>query len=262
MKTGTRNVDRRCVTRTAALLMTLTIVGCISRSMRIQQKGLTCVDAQRVAAAAVRRLSYTINTVTRPTPGTPGMITASRDSGGSTQSLVVQVFCTAMGAEIEATTDQEGLAAITFPSEFQRSFEAAAAVKAPPRAAAETGLDVLVTPERDGGTLGVSPGDAFLVVSVRITNHTPRTYGFRVDDLVLQTSDGARATHLKVADLTAHFDATDAETLRQKVLRDRDLAPNDTLTGFLYFPFKSYARARVVLTDRSSDEPEGFSIEF
>jgi hypothetical protein len=53
-----------------------------------------------------------------------------------------------------------------------------------------------------------------------------------------------------------------AATLRQKALHDSDIASTATLTGFLFLPFNSYARARVELIDKQSDEAEGFSIEF
>ncbi|HVO22810.1 MAG TPA: hypothetical protein VMW56_04200 [Candidatus Margulisiibacteriota bacterium] len=35
---------------------------------------------------------------------------------------------------------------------------------------------------------------------------------------------------------------------------------NATLTGWLFFPFNSYVRARVELIDKQTDETEGFSI--
>ncbi|HUI26528.1 MAG TPA: hypothetical protein VL403_10630, partial [Candidatus Kryptonia bacterium] len=87
--------------------------GCVARYVRVQENGLTCAEAQRVAIAAVRRMSYTIDSVTKPTPGSPGVITASRSAGTAIQSLVVQVFCTSLGAEIEAQTDQGGVAQLS-----------------------------------------------------------------------------------------------------------------------------------------------------
>ena len=51
------------------------------------------------------------------------------------------------------------------------------------------------------------------------------------------------------------------ENERVRVLDSR-IKPGETVSGFLLFPFKSFVRARVVLIDRASDEPEGFSIEF
>ena len=238
--------------------------GCGARYVRIAQEGLTCVEAQQIAIDAVRHLGYTIGTATKPTPGAPGLITASRQEGTSTHGLLVQIFCTTLGAEVEAKTEQGGLAELNFPSEFRRSFTAAAAVRPPPRAAAESGLDVLLTPERtDGVDLGVDLKNAgVLPVSVRISNRTERAYRFRVKDIVLQTTDGQQAKALKAEDVHPPTGSASTESLRQRLLSDRDVGPNETLTGFLLFPFQSYTRARIELIDRASDEPEGFSIEF
>lgn len=221
---------------------------------------MTCTDAQKAAIAAVRRMNYTVETVTKPAPGTPGIVTAAREELGKRQGLVVQVFCTALGAEVEAKSDQGGLAQLTFPEEFRQSFEAAAKAQPPPRPAAESGLDVLLTPERSGS--GIDVGTGLLPVSVRITNHTPRAYHFSADDVVLYAQSGDRVAPVSNRDLATQLDAARLEALRAKLVSDRDVGPNETLVGYLVFPFQTYVRARVVLTDRVSDEPEGFSIEF
>jgi hypothetical protein len=97
---------------------------------------------------------------------------------------------------------------------------------------------------------------------VRISNRSARVYAFRVKDVVLKTEDGGRARPLGFQDIGAQLSPVDADRLQQKALTDRDIQAGETMTGFLFFPFKAYVRARVVLTDRASDEPEGFSIEF
>ena len=256
--------DRRvadCVQR-AAFVALLLCAGCAGRYVRIEQKGLTCADAYQIAITAVRKMGYTIDQATKPAPSVPGMITASHEEGSNKQSMLVQVFCTSLGAEVEAKTEQGGLTQRSFPQEFKRTFEAAAAERPPVRAAPASGLDVLLAPER-GDALGVDLSDAgVLPVSVRITNHTPRVYRFTVKDVVLQTVDGERVTPSALAGVAAKVPAVAADTLRPKVLSDRDIKPGEVVSGFLLFPFKSYARARVVLIDRASDEPEGFSIEF
>lgn len=252
------------VRRLFGVLAALACCGCAARYVRMAEEGMTCVEAQQIAIDAVRRLGYTISTATKPTPGAPGVITASRQEGTSTHGLLVQIFCTTLGSEVEAKTEQGGLAELNFPTEFKRSFTAAAAVRPPPRAPAASGLDVLITPERgtspdlgaDLSRMGVLP------VSVRISNRSSRAYGFRVRDVVLRTADGERAHPLKLEDLARQNGAAVPDGLRQKLLGDRDVQPNETVTGFLLFPFKSYVRARIELTDRDSDEPEGFSIEF
>lgn len=236
----------------------------MARYIRMDEKGLTCAEAYQIAIGAVRRMNYTIDTSTKPTPGAPGVITATHTEGTATRGLMVQVFCTTMGASVEAKTEQGGLADLNFPAEFRRSFETAAANRAPLRQPAESGLDVLLTPER-GNTpeLGVDvSGIGVLPVHVLISNRSTRVYAFRVKDVVLKTEDGGRARPLRLQDISAQLSPVDADRLQQKALADRDIQAGETMTGFLFFPFKAYARARVVLTDRASDEPEGFSIEF
>jgi len=243
----------------------LLLSGCVARHVTLSEKGLTCAEAQRVAVDTVRRMGYTISETTKATPGTPGVIVASRTDGTSTRGLMVSVACTTLGAEVEAKSDQTGLSDLNFASEFRRTFEAATANRPPPRPPAASGVDVLLTPERASSfaDLGVDLSAAgVLPVSVRITNHTARTYRFGVKGVRLQTATGERVAPLGNDGLTSQIGADAAATLRQKVLHDSDIAPNATLTGFLFFPFNSYARARVELIDKQSDEAEGFSIEF
>ena len=239
--------------------------GCVARHITLSEKGLTCADAQRIAIDTVRRMGYTISETTKATPGAPGVVIASLTEGTSTRGLMVSVACTTLGAEVEAKSDQTGLTDLNFSSEFRRNFEAATVNRPPPRPPATSGVDVLLTPERGGSVadLGVDLSAAgVLPVSVRITNHTPRTYRFQVKGVRLQTASGERVAPLGTDGLTSHVGADAAAALRQKALHDGDIAPDATLTGLLFFPFNSYASARVELIDKQSDEAEGFSIEF
>lgn len=245
--------------------MALLWTGCIARHIRMEEKGLTCGDAHRIAMQAVARMGYTVTEATRPATGVPGIIVASRQEGTNKRALMVSVMCTGQGAEIEAKPESGGVANVNFPAEFRRSFTAAAANQAPPRPPAERGLDVLLAPERDGGRaqLGVDLSSAgVLPVSVRITNHTARTYGFSASAVSLQTSAGARIAPLTMTDLAKKLGAAEAQSMRPKILEQTSVAPDQTLSGFLLFPFDAYTRARVDLTDRASDEAEGFAIEF
>jgi hypothetical protein len=247
----------------SGVALALLCSGCIARYVRIADPGLTCVEAHRVAIEAVRRMGYTVTEATKAAPGFPGMIVAARETGTRTEGLLVRVFCTVQGAEVEAKTDQGGFAQLSINNEFRHSFEAAAANRAPPRPAAASGVDVLITPERGSelSALGLDLS-AVLPVSVRITNRTARVYDFRAAGVRLQTAEGERVAPLAVADFAAHLPAEAAQSLRDKVLTDRDIAPDATLTGLLLFPLKSYTRARIELIDRASNETEGFAIEF
>jgi len=239
--------------------------GCVARHITLSEKGLTCAEAQHVAIDTVRRMGYTISEVTNATPGSPGVIVASQTEGTNTRGLMVSVMCTTLGAQVEAKSNQTGLSDLNFASEFRRNFEYVTVNRPPPRPPAESGVDVLLTPERSSSfaDLGVDlETAAILPVSVRITNHTPREYRFRVKDVRLQTAAGDRVAALGSDALAAKVGADAGTALRQKTLHDQDIKPNETLSGVLFFPFNSYARARVELIDKQSDEAEGFSIEF
>ncbi len=237
--------------------------GCVARYARIQEKGMTCVEAQHVAVETVRRMNYTISEAMKPSPNAPGLIVAVRQDGSTKRSMMVSVFCTSQGAEIEAKTEGGAVAQLSFPSEFRRSFEVAAANQGPPRKAAETGVDVLLTPGQAGADIGVDwTSLGVLPVSIRITNQTTRAYRFESNRVELRTASGERAVPLSVGGLTHNLTPEQAAKLRQMVVGDRDIAAHETLAGLLLFPFNAYARARVELVDRLSEESEGFSIEF
>jgi len=246
-----------------ALLLAL-CSACIARHISLSEKGLTCADAERIAIDTVRRMGYTITETTKPTPGSPGMIIGTRMEGINTHGLMVTVACSTLGAEVEAKSDQTGLSDLNFASEFRRNFEAATTSRPPPRPPAQSGVDVLLTPERgsnvadiavDLGTAGILP------VSIRITNHTPRAYRFQVKGVRLQTAAGARIAALGNDALSAQVGSDTAAALRQKTVHDQEIKPNETLTGLLFFPFNSYTSARVELIDQQSGEGEGFAIE-
>ena len=245
----------------SAFSLPLLLYGCVARHVTLSEKGLTCAEAQRLAIDTVRRMGYTITESTNATPGTPGVIVGSRTEGTDTRGVMVSVACTTLGAEVEAKSDQTGLTDLNFSSEFRRNFEAATVNRPPPRPAAESGVDVLLTPERGGGFGDLSTA-GILPVSVRITNHTPRAYRFQVKGVRLQTSNGERVGALGSDALAKQLGSETAGTLQKKSVHDEDVKPNETLTGLLFFPFNSYTRARVELIDKQSGEAEGFALEF
>lgn len=256
---------RRGFSPAAVALLLVLCSACIARHISLSEKGLTCVDAERIAIDTVRRMGYTITETTKATPGSPGLIIGTRTQGIDTHGLMVTVACTTLGAEVEAKSDQTGLSDLNFASDFRRNFEAATTSRPPPRPPAQSGVDVLLTPERGSSVAdgGVDLGAAgVLPVSVRITNHTPRAYRFQVKGVRLQTAAGERVAALGNDALTAQVGSDAAAALRQKAVHDQDIKPNETLTGLLFFPFNSYNSARVELIDKQSGEAEGFAIEF
>jgi hypothetical protein len=245
------------------LLALAVCAGCIARHVAVSEKGMTCTAAQTVAFDAIRRMGYAVTESTRATPGSPGLIIAARSEGGGTRRLVVTVSCSMMGAELAAESDA-GLAAFDETRTFARSVEAAKMNRPPPRPPSATGVDVLLIPEPttvfadrgiDLGPTGVTP------VRIRITNRTTRQYRFHRRDVVLRTEDGRRVRPLTDDDLSARVGPA-AVTLQPDTLQDRPVAPDATVSGFLFFPFDAYVGARVELVDPDSDEAEGFSIDF
>ena len=262
-RAATRPSTLACLRRLAAALVLVAASGCAARYVRLEEKGLTCIEAQHIAMQAVARMGYTISETTKATPTAPGIIVGSREEGLDKHGIFVQVFCTTQGAEVEAKSDQGGLTELSFANDFRRSFESVSANRLPPRPAAENGVDVLLTQEHavagidaDLTTLGILP------ISVRITNHTTRDYRFRAAGVLLQTDGGERVAHLSVAKVTTQLATNAAAAVHKQALEEGTIAPNETLTGLLFFPFKAYARARVELIDRASNETEGFTIEF
>jgi hypothetical protein len=237
---------------------------CTARYVRIEEKGMTCAEAQQVAINAVRKMGYTIRESTKPTPGAPGIITGERSVGSNTHGVLVQIFCTTIGAQIEAQAEGGAIENMTFRNDFQQAFETAAAVKAPVRKVAESGVDVMVTTERPNhNELGIDlTGTGLLPVSIRITNHTPRRYRFQGKDVLLQQADGTRVPALPRQQVLSKVAAADSAAVDAKLLKDGELKPNDTVAGYLFFPFAGYTRARVTLEDIESQEEEGFAIEF
>jgi hypothetical protein len=259
-----RILRRSLSSATFGLLLVL-CSACVARHILLSEKGLTCTDAERIAIDTVRRMGYSITDTTKATPGSPGMIIGTRTEGVDTHGLMVTVACTTLGAAVEAKSDQTGLSDLNFASEFRRNFEAATTSRPPPRPPAQSGVDVLLTPERGSNVAdsGVDLGAAgILPVSVRITNHTPRAYRFQVKGVQLQTAAGDRVAALGSDALAAQIGSDAAAAVRQKSVHDQDIKPNEALTGLLFFPFNSYSSARVELIDKHSGEGEGFAIDF
>ena len=66
---------------------------------------MTCTEAQHVAIGAVQKMGYTIKESTKPAPGAPGLITGERNLGTNVHHVLVQIFCTAIGAQVDAKVE-------------------------------------------------------------------------------------------------------------------------------------------------------------
>ena len=240
-------------------------ISCAGRQVQMSQKGMTCTEAENVAIAAVKKMGYHIKETTKPSASAPGKVQGEREiATGNVHRVLVLVACTPLGAEVEAKVEAGPLDEPNFAKEFKDSFNAAAEVRRPAREAAPNAVDVLVVPERAaGGDLGVDLSETGLMpVFLRITNHSPRRYGFKVSKVLLQQTGGGRIHALSAAEVAAKAPPALIETLRAKLVKEGDLKPGEALSGYLFFPFGGYSNARVTLEDIESKEDEGFFIEF
>lgn len=238
--------------------------GGFGHQAHVDQKGITCTDAQQVAIAAVQKMGYVIKEVKKPSPSVPGTVSGVRQmTETNVHRILVKVRCTTDGADVEANVEGGPIDNLSFSSDFEKAYEKAVEVRRPVRDIAEAGVDVLVAPERaNNPALGVDlTGTGVLPVSVRITNRTQRRYRFKAVDVVLQQADGERVNVFTKADVASRVPAATATALSGRWIKDGELNPGDSVSGYLFFPFGGYAKARVTLLDIDADEEEGFSIE-
>lgn len=238
--------------------------GCAGRYVRMEQKGMTCTQALQSATGAIQKMGYTITGTAPPAPGNPGMVTGERVLAANVHRILVQVFCTSLGAEVAASVEGGLIDHLNFQSDFRAAFNEVAQARPPIRKIASVGVDVLVIPDRvTGNDLGIDfSGTGVLPVKVQIANNTTRSYRFESADLVLQQADGQRVHPFTLTELAARVSLPVADTGRLPSLQGGILAPQQTVSGYLYYPFGGYVRARFSLTDLESEETEGFWIEF
>lgn len=241
------------------------ISGCGARLVKFNERGVTCTEAQSLAITAVQKMGYTIGETRKPLPGLPGMIRASRTVGTEKKGMFVQVFCTRLGAEVEAQTEKGGALELSFGTDFRRAYETARAAKPAERASAGEGLDVVVRLEHGGGSAMLAvdlTNQGVLPVHVRISNRTSRAYRFKVKQVLLQTTAGERVKPLSDENIVKGLSEEQARLVREKVLGDSEIAPQGIVDGLLFYPMQPYTKARVTLKDTADGEPEGFSINF
>lgn len=259
----------------AALLFA---AGCASLAVsRVEQPGMPCSQATRVAQGALVRMGYTVDKVVPAKPGAPGEVTGHGETGwapatpqaGKTYAVQVRIDCSDRGSELVARTAEP----LTERAGFRWSFANAVADLAQqkterPRVSHQPSDGVHIVVEPRWGRRAIEeleadlPSSGFSPVWVEIANRTDRTYGFRYEQVKLITQEGEPVEPLPIADVTAKLGTTMQDRLRNEMIEQGDIPPRATIQGFLYFPASAYRRARVVLIDRATDEPEGFSVEY
>lgn len=247
---------------------------CPQRTATVRQTAMSCGELNQVAAAAVRRMGYTIETFAPASAESPGKITGKRhDYYDSRFDITVDLACSTAEAVATAVSTVGCAGQINFPNEFQASFQASTVKKVGPSMLTEeerTGLRIVLEPLRDGDSaLGVPLAAADLMpVKVTIHNRTGREYRLDDDSVSMTTQDGKRVAPLtaaeaakRVAEAKPGQATAAAAELAAKALGTGVLEANETREGYLYVPRQAYKRATVRLVDLEADEPEGFAIE-
>jgi hypothetical protein len=252
------------------------------RPAHVSEPMLTCAQATRAAREALARMGYAIGAVEAARPGVPGKVVGKVDSGwapanvdsGDVHQVVVTIQCSDRGSEFDAVTDEGFATQLTFSQRFSEALKENADRKVvQPRLSDEPppGLELMVEPLRGPASesaFGLDlPGAGVTPVKVAIVNRSPRRYRFRRSGVKLVTEEGTRAKPLTPAAAAQRAvkggnPGEAAVLLQQKTIADAEIPPGGSLSGYLYFDAAAYRRARVVLTDVASDEPEGFSVEF
>jgi len=226
-------------------------------------------------------MGYTITAVESARADKPGKVVGSRETGwapaapqaGDVHSATVSVTCSDRGAEFDAVTDEGMGTQLNFPKRFAAALKDRVNVK-PVRAvkndAPAQGLVITVEPKRSAAAVSEFgrdlPGAGVTPVKVEIINRSTRRYGFERSQVKLITVQGSQETHLPSSAAASRgssgADAELAAVLAKKEIPDAEIQPGASLGGYLYFKAAAYQRARVVLTDSESGDPEGFSVDF
>ena len=276
-----------------ALLALLAACTAPIRQYDITNQPLTCAEGNDDAYRTLQAMGFTLTGFDPATPSRAGVMHATRQDRGATQSVTVRITCHGQAVDIDASEDGRILGAIDFKRAFYLAFSGTASQQAIRAAGAraeaerpleekhQKGLQVLVQPVRglaskldfnlDLAAVGILP------VQISITNATPRNYKLDTADIVVVRRDGARVPPLSLASAASQAAAAPAgggseaaapsaaeirERLQSHLLASRSIAPNESVQGYLYFPLAEYVKSRVTLEDTQSEESEGFVVEF
>lgn len=226
-------------------------------------------------------MGYTVTDVKRATAGEPGLVVGVRELGfaaadpvaAGQNTMKVRVTCSDAGSSFEAISDEGGLSQLSFPSRFSSVVDKEISTKTvrQTRPAEEArGLIVKMEPARPTDSIQVFgvdlPSAGVTPVKVEINNRSDRRYTFEGKRVTLVTTQGKREKALAPAAAASKaaqggLDGL-TEKLRDKAIAEGEVTAGAARSGYLYFRASTYRRARVVLTDIESEEPEGFSIGF
>jgi hypothetical protein len=241
---------------------------------------LTCAEATNAAVQTVRTMGYTIKEVKRASADAPGLVIGEREKGfaaanpvsGGHDTMKVRVTCSDSGSSFEAVSDEGGLAQLNFPTRFSSTIKkevSTKTVRLTKPAEEARGLIVKVQPVRPAESMGAFgidlPGAGVTPVQVEINNRSDRRYSLEWDRVTLVTTQGKREKALtpeEAARAASGGTSGLGAQLREKALVEGEVGAGEVRDGYMYFRASTYRRARVVLIDVESGEPEGVSIGF
>lgn len=251
---------------------------CPQRHSIVRQPAMSCAELNQLTAAAIKRLGYNIDSFTPATNEQKGIAQGTRRTDyDDTYKITVEMQCSTTEAVADAVSTVGCASQISFPNDFQQSFESSMSKRAekpapkPEEEEAKAGLSVEVEPQRDADkAIGVSLAAANLIpVKVTIVNRTSRVYRIEEDSFTLLAQNGqavpsvpAAEAAKRVVSARASEAATAGPRLQEKALKPGLVEPGAKVEGWLYLPRQAYRRATVKLIDQEADEPEGFTVEF
>jgi hypothetical protein len=252
------------------IVLCTTLTACLGkqppRKRTIEAPALSCEEANRLAYRTVTTLGFRIASLQVARPGQPGHIVAEpgreRQQGGR-----VTITCNEGGAIVEPEKTTLPIPSLLgaaekpgeFPQMFMQSFNVLRMRKElVAQQAPEQGLVMTMTPLNSFESqmdLGADlPASGVLPIKVEINNNTSRPYTLEVSKVFLQRTGGGG----NVAPLLPPPAAGQGKALQM----DLTLQPGQSVSGYLFYPAGDYSSARTMLTDKETDEKEGFSIQF
>jgi len=252
--------------RRLAVTVTLVLLAACPAPRRyaVEQPGLSCEKATRLAYDTMMQLGYTVTEAVPATLAAPGRVVGSkRRPDGSLDRGVVRVACDAAGATLQPV---EGDLVPRY--DFSRGFgySSTALAKQPPAAAvAAGGLEVSVeaidVPRATLDLGGWPLAFAQALIRVTVRNGTDRSVVVEGEQVLLITASGDLVSPLGHAALGAAWNGTpSAATVRARLLGRETVAPRAAVERYLVFPPGQYDEAQVALEDVETGEADGFQV--
>jgi hypothetical protein len=243
--------------------------------VRLERPGMTCRAATKATRAALKRMGYSVESVTTPSPGVLGEIRALRHGGWSTgepgdaYQVAARLICDDRGSIIEAATEEGFAARRALERDLPLAVDAATTARTnrpAPTARRAAKLRLAVEPLRGAAAAQVVGGAPEIVgvtpVRIRVDNQTETLYRLQARRVKLVTQEGRSNEPLDIDEVAAALAPEWQAVARERQLGDVDVAPGTAVSGYVFVPAAAYRRAKVVLIEAESEEAEGFSVEF